>query len=93
MVATLAEAVGELVRSCRWFGAVEAQVEIYGFNFPLPERVEFARTAARVRSGPADQNWAAGRQLSLDRVTDEAASWLDEVATPALGSASPPARA
>jgi hypothetical protein len=81
MVATLAEAVGEPVRLCRWFGAVEAQAEILGFHFPQYERNEFDRTAARVRSGPADQNWAAGRQLSLDRVTKEAASWLDEISS------------
>jgi non-specific serine/threonine protein kinase len=79
MVATLAEAVGEPVRSCRWFGALEAQVEILGFNFPRFERDQFARTAARVRSGPADPNWAAGRQLSLDRVTEEAAEWLRDL--------------
>ena len=79
MVATLAEAVGELVRSCRWFGAVEAQVEIYGFNFPLPERVEFDRIAESVRTGSADPTWTAGRKLSLDQVTEEAANWLDEI--------------
>jgi predicted ATPase len=81
MVATLAAAAGELSRSSRWFGAVEAQAEIYGFNFPLPERVEFDRTAESVRTGPADPDWIAGRELSLDQVTEEAAGWLEEMAT------------
>jgi predicted ATPase/transcriptional regulator with XRE-family HTH domain len=76
IVATLAEATGEPVRACRWFGAVEAHAEILAFNFPLPERREFARTAGRVRKGPADPNWTAGRNLSLDQATEEAAVWL-----------------
>ncbi len=80
MVATLAEAVGEPARASRWFGAVESHAEILGFNFPLPERLEFGRTAERVRSGPADQNWLSGRALSLDRVTEEAADWLRTIA-------------
>lgn len=80
IVATLAAAIGESTRSCRWFGAVEAQVEILGFNFPLPERVEFGKTAERVRTGPDDPNGTAGRNLSLDQVTDEAAEWLDGLA-------------
>jgi tetratricopeptide (TPR) repeat protein len=79
MVATLAAAVGEPDRSSRWFGAVEAQVEIYGFNFPKPERERFDRIAESVRTDPADPNWAAGRKRSLDQVTEEAASWLDEI--------------
>ena len=75
---------GDLVgRACRWFGAVESHAEILGFNFPLPERLEFGRTAERVRSGPADQNWLSGRALSLDRVTEEAADWLRGIAMPA----------
>jgi predicted ATPase len=81
MVATLAEATGEPVRACRWFGAVEAHAQTLGFNFPLPERLEFARTAERVRTGPADQNWSSGRALSLDRVTEEAADWLRTIST------------
>ena len=38
-------------------------------------------TESRHASAPPwrTQNWAAGRQLSLDRVTEEAASWLDEI--------------
>lgn len=76
MVATLAAATGEPILACRWFGTVEAHAEILAFNFPLPERREFARTAERVRTGPADPNWTAGRNLSLDQATEEAAAWL-----------------
>jgi predicted ATPase/transcriptional regulator with XRE-family HTH domain len=89
MVATLAEAVGEPARARRWFGAVEAQVEILGFNFPLPERLEFARAAERVRSGPSDPHWSSGRSLSLERATEEAADWLRGIAMPA-DPATPP---
>lgn len=80
MVATLAAAVDEPERASRWFGAVEAQAEIYGFNFPVPELERFARTAERVRTGPADPNWSAGRTLTLAQVTAEAAAWLDDSA-------------
>jgi hypothetical protein len=79
MVATLAAAVGEANRASRWFGAVEAQAEIYGFNFPQPERARFARTAESVRTGPKDSEWAAGRERSIEQVTEEAANWLDEI--------------
>lgn len=90
MVATLAAAVDEPDRASRWFGVVEAQAEIYGFNFPKPERARFTRTAESVRTSLADPNWAAGRTLSLDQVTDEAAAWLLKIAAQVFQHNPPP---
>jgi DNA-binding NarL/FixJ family response regulator len=78
-VASLAAAVGEREGAARWFGAVEAQAEILGFNFPRPERARFARIADDVRSALGDAAvaaWAAGRALSLEQATAEAAAML-----------------
>jgi non-specific serine/threonine protein kinase len=79
LVASLAAAVGQPGRAARWFGAVEAQAEVLGFDFPLPERARFVRIADDVRSALGDAAvaaWAAGRALSLERATAEAAAML-----------------
>ena len=86
MVASLAMAVGETEQAARWFGSVEAQVEVLGFSWPLPEQARFGRIADDVRSSLGETAfgaaWAAGRALSLERATAEAASLLAALATP-----------
>jgi predicted ATPase/DNA-binding CsgD family transcriptional regulator len=79
MVACLTAWINKPLQAARWFGTVEAQVEVLGFNYALPERARFARIAEDVRSGPgdvADAAWVAGRALSLEQATAEAAAML-----------------
>ena len=68
MMASLAAATGRADRSARWFGAVEARVEVVGFAFPLPEQARFGRIAGDARAVLGETAfgaaWAAGRALS-----------------------------
>jgi len=85
LVASLAAAVNQSERAARWFGTVDEQAKILGFNFPLPERARFARIADEVRTALGDAAvaaWTAGRALSLEQATAEAAAMLAAQDTP-----------
>jgi DNA-binding CsgD family transcriptional regulator len=83
-VAMLAAATGRGERAARWFGTVVALGEALGSTIlTWPAREHVARVKAEVRAALGEDAflaaWVAGRQLTLDIATDEAAVLLDDL--------------
>ena len=93
-VAMLATATGQPAAARLW-GAVAALRQIVGYEFPLPERDEFAQSEAALRTelGAAvfDREYAAGNALGLDEALAEAVAVLASAASAAPKASRPTA--
>jgi DNA-binding CsgD family transcriptional regulator len=78
-IAVLAMATGQAAAARLW-GAVAGLRQITGYEFPLPERNDFERSEAALRTELAaavfDREYAAGNALGLDEALAEAEAVL-----------------